>query len=383
LKGRAGKFKIIGYIWGKITILMNLIEALEEIEDFRSDKGLRYPLSPLLLVTIISIISGHQGYREISRFAKANQDIFLELFPSKRTVMPSHVTFREVIKGIDFEQVKDAFHTWALQYVTISDDEWFAVDGKCLGSTIESYSTSYQNFVSLISVFSHQRGQVLAVDSLENKKASEIPTVQEIIKMLDLEGVIFTLDALHCQKKTVDAILETNNHFVIQVKLNQPKLTEACISIADACEPLTMDHSQKRSRGRNEIREVYVYTADERIPKGWRGIKTVIKVVRKTVRDGLGSIETSFYISDIERAAKVFAKGIRGHWSVENRLHYVKDVLQGEDNAGIAKDNGVKTLSILKNMAINISRENGYDSIKDAQVYFASNVEELLLIVRT
>ena len=81
--------------------------------------------------------------------------------------------------------------------------------------------------------------------------------------------------------------------------------------------------------------------------------------------------------------AEMFAEGIRGHWSVENRLHYVKDVIQHEDDSGIKKGNGIETLSILKNTAINISRELGFDSIKGAGIHFASNVKELMEYFRT
>jgi hypothetical protein len=180
---------------------MNLVESLEEIPDFRRRVGMRYPLAPTLLIVIMSIISGRQSYREMSQFATANADVFLKFYSKKRTKLPSHVTFREIIKGIDFEQVLVVFESWALQYVSIKRDEWFSIDGKALGSTVRHPSTHYQNFVSLVSVFSHKRGQVIKVGSLEQKKSSEIPTVTELLKSLDLEDVVYTLDALHCQKK--------------------------------------------------------------------------------------------------------------------------------------------------------------------------------------
>jgi len=182
-------------------IVMNLIECLSEIKDFRRQAGLRYELTSMLLITIMSIISGKTAYREIAAFTRANKKLFKRFFKSKTKKLPSHVTFREVIKGIDFEEVLVPFHKWSQEYVTIDADEFLAVDGKVLGSTVSDYSTSYQNFVSLVSIFSHKRGQVIKVSKLENKKESEIPTVKELIKILGLKNVTFTLDALHCQKK--------------------------------------------------------------------------------------------------------------------------------------------------------------------------------------
>lgn len=180
---------------------MTLIEGLQNISDFRRKQGRRYPLTALLLMTIMSIMSGRCRYREIAAFARANQEEFLTFFHLKCPRLASHVTFREVIKGVDFDEVNTAFTQWARQYITLEPEEWLAVDGKALGSTVTEYDSAYQNFVSLVSVFSHKRGQVLGTSKLENLKSSEIPTVQALIDTLDLHGVVFTLDALHCQKK--------------------------------------------------------------------------------------------------------------------------------------------------------------------------------------
>jgi hypothetical protein len=180
---------------------MTLIESLQTIPDFRRKQGRRYPLTALLLITIMSIMSGRCRYREIAAFAKANQKDLLKFFHLKRKRLASHVTFREVIKGVDFDEVIVAFNQWASQYVTLAPEEWLAMDGKALASTVTEYETSYQNFVSLVSVFSHKRGQVLKTAKLENQKSSEIPTVRALIEALDLQGVVISLDALHCQKK--------------------------------------------------------------------------------------------------------------------------------------------------------------------------------------
>ena len=181
---------------------MTLIESLQTIPDFRRKQGQRYPLIAVLLITIMSIMSGRCRYREIAAFAKANRKELLIFFHlQKRKRLPSHVTFREILKGIDFDEVCAAFNNWAGQYITIEDNEWWAMDGKALASTVTDADTSYQNFVSLVSLFSHKRGQVLKTAKFENQKSSEIPTVRALIEALDLQNVIITLDALHCQKK--------------------------------------------------------------------------------------------------------------------------------------------------------------------------------------
>jgi len=180
---------------------MNLIDSLEKIKDFRRKEGLRYPLAPVLLIIIMAIMSGRFGYREIAQFAAANKSELLKFFKLKRDRLPSHVTFRQVIKSINFDEAASIFKEWALQYIKVKDGEWFSIDGKAIASTVTDYDKRYQNFVSLVSLFSHKRGQVLSAEKFENNKSGEIAAVMDLINTLDLQGVVLTLDALHCQKK--------------------------------------------------------------------------------------------------------------------------------------------------------------------------------------
>lgn len=116
----------------------------------------------------------------------------------------------------------------------------------------------------------------------------------------------------------------------------------------------------------------------------WKGLQRIIHVERRFVRKDKKTKSHCYYISSLDSDdAEMFEKGIRGHWSIENRLHWVKDVMQYEDDSGIKKGNGIETLSILKNVAINISRELGFDSIKGANIHFASNIKELMTCFRT
>jgi hypothetical protein len=103
--------------------------------------------------------------------------------------------------GLDYEELTRVFSEWARQYGKVASDEWAGIDGKGLKNTVTNCSSSEQNFVNVVSVFTHQRGIVLGLKVMENKKTSEIKTVQELLETLDLKGYVFTLDALHCQKK--------------------------------------------------------------------------------------------------------------------------------------------------------------------------------------
>ena len=181
---------------------MNLIEHLNQIEDPRRKQGQRFPLTTLLLIVIMGIMSGHFAYREIIHFSNANKKDLIKNLRIKHKRIPSHVTIREIVKRIDFDSLNNAFYKWASSYVKIEKNDWFCIDGKSIKSTVEDYDRPYQNFVSLVSVFSPKRGQVIKTSAFENKKESEILIVEQLIEILDIKDAVLTLDALHCKKNS-------------------------------------------------------------------------------------------------------------------------------------------------------------------------------------
>ena len=181
---------------------MNLIDQLNQVKDPRRKQGQRFPLTTVLLIIIMGIISGRYGYREITVFSKANQKDLIKNLRIKHKRIPSHVSIRDVIMRIDFDALNAAFYKWASAYVKIGKNDWLSIDGKSIKSTVEDYDKSYQNFVSLVSVFSQKRGQVVKVSAFENKKTSEISVVHQLIEMLDIKDAVITLDALHCKKNS-------------------------------------------------------------------------------------------------------------------------------------------------------------------------------------
>lgn len=185
-------------------------------------------------------------------------------------------------------------------------------------------------------------------------------------------------------KKTLKTIIESKNNYLVQVKGNQPNLLKALKETAETQKPISTYENKEKSRGRNEHRKVLLFKPIDSIPPGWIELNSIIHVERIAKRKGKITNEKTFYISSLKSEdAELFAKGIRGHWSIENRLHWVKDVMQNEDKAAIKKGNGIEALSVFRNIAINITRGLGYDSIKNAQIYFASNVKELYKKIRT
>lgn len=168
------------------------------------------------------------------------------------------------------------------------------------------------------------------------------------------------------------------------MKPNQPNLLKAIKNTVENSEPADTCKSAEKNRGRTEIREVSVYYPLSDIPDGWPALNRIIYVERHFKTPKKLHQSKSYYISSVKSDdAEYFAAGIRGHRHIENRLHYVKDVIMKEDSSGIKNVNAAANLSVFRNMAVNIVRGNGFDSVKNASIYFSGNIMKLLKIMRT
>ena len=210
----------------KKEIKKNLFELLEELKDHRRKQGQRHSLQTILIVIIMAIMSGAKGERAVSRFAKNNEQELIRLLKIKRKKMPSRSVISGIIQNINFKKLENIFYKWSMQFISIKKNEWINLDGKAIRGTVANANSKMQDFVSLVTVFASRKQQVLSVGKINTKKENEIPTVRKLIEMLDLTGVIFTLDALHCQTKTVKTIIKTKNNYLIGVKGNQKRLYE-------------------------------------------------------------------------------------------------------------------------------------------------------------
>lgn len=187
---------------------LNLIEQLQQIPDYRHIKGRRHELWLVLLLIILGAMTGYWGYRPLEDFTVVHKQSLIEKLNLEVTTnFPSYSTFRRVLKTLDFQPLTDLFNSWASATVPPISGERLAIDGKGIRCTMTDYSQSYQNFISTVSVYSHQRGIVLRMQPMSNKKISEVAIVTQLISEFSAQQVMFTLDALHCQKKRCHGLL--------------------------------------------------------------------------------------------------------------------------------------------------------------------------------
>ena len=180
-----------------------LIEQLKTIPDWRRGRAVQHPLWLMLLMTLLGVMSGYTSLRGLADFMLRHQPEVTEHFGLETAKLPRYSTIRDMAQHVDVAYVVAIFMAWAATH-PIPEGAGIALDGKALGSTVQDCYGSAQNFVSVVSACVHGRADVMGQISFENGKTSEIGAVRDLLQQLDVVGVWFTMDALHCQKKRLN-----------------------------------------------------------------------------------------------------------------------------------------------------------------------------------
>ena len=367
--------------------MLTLIPFLKKVNDPRRRSGKRHPLWLILLLVVLGLMFGYLGYRDIEMFAKCNQKLIVKTFHLTIDRVPSYSTIRRAMIFVNTSDLVESFNQWARQFATPNNlTDWVSIDGKSLRSTCKNCDNSSQNFVSIVSLFSQTSGLVLKLQNFQNKKSSEIGQVQELVRDYPKSGQVFTLDALHCQKETTTLITESKNHYIIALKGNQKNLLKHAVKITENESPRSQSQSVDISHGRHIVRKVSVFDIPPLVSPSleklkWSKITSLIKVERSGTRGKKDYEHLAYYISSLSGTAEIFAAKIRGHWLIENQLHWVKDVFFKEDTWPRHNDTAVTNLSLLKTIAINFYRFLGFSSLKIGQRWLNYELEKLIILL--
>lgn len=240
--------------------------------------------------------------------------------------------------------------------------------------------------MSILSLFSHNTGLVVRLQKIENKKTSEIRQAQELVKAYPHKGNVFTLDTLHCQKETTTLITQSQNDYIIPVKCNQKNLFKQVVHITENQPPRSQSQSVDISHGRHLSRKVSVFDIpDQKLQDfeklKWGKITSLIKVERSGTRGKKEYEHVAYYISSLSVDAEIFASKIRGHWLIENQLHWVKDVVFKEDIWPRHNYIAVTNLSLLTTIALNLYRLLGFSSLTCGQRWLNYQLEKLIILL--
>lgn len=337
---------------------MSLIDHLSVIEDTRSNINQKHDLIDVMFLVISALASGCEGWQDIEIYGEEKL-AWLKKYRPFINGIPRRHTIARILRAVVAESLLEALAQWVNEQRTTQHKPVIAFDGKVLRG---SYRNDKKTALQLVTAYDTERGLVLSQKPTETKNG-EINVVRQLIDILNVKGSIITVDALHCQRETLEKIAEKKAHVVVQVKNNQPKLREAVVSqfqaVFDAQKEKVVTEIKQEHHGRKERRYVFQLKAKlpEELKDKWPTVRSIIAVERHRLSNGKGTVETSYYISSLSPNNKLIGHYIRQHWRIENSQHYVLDVVFKEDESRIALDGAVENIALFRRFVMNMLQQ--------------------------
>jgi len=337
---------------------MTLDQIVSIVTDPRKNKNQKDTLFELILVIISSIISGYYAPDEMADFAKEKRG-WLQKFAPFEFGTPSHETIRYFLCAINPTHLVQCFIQFASTVNLDFSQDVISIDGKTIRGS--GYHNSL-DAIHVISAWSNEHGITLAALESIGKK-NEIKTIPQVIDMLGVKGATMTTDAMGCQKEICKKIIDSGNHYVLQIKDNQKGLLDQIKAyhhrlFRTGFEDVRYSEFEtvEKGHGRIEIRKYTQFELSDWVEgkDQWSGLTTAVHVHR--TRDIKGKVQTeeSWYISSRDPDGEKSAKAIRQHWGVENGLHWRLDVIFDDDNCQMHSGFGPLNLSLIKRFCMNL-----------------------------
>lgn len=339
----------------------NLKDCFAALPDPRSGPAQRHELLDILLIAVCALLCGADSFTEIAEFGRC-QVGWLRTWLKLPNGIPSHDTFNRVFGLIEPAQFMDCFIRWTQGLRTAIAGEVIAVDGK----TLRGSRTHARSPVHLVNVWATQNRLVLGQLKVADH-SNEITALPPLLRALELAGCIVTVDAMGCQKQVAREIHEADADYVLALKGNQATLpgeVQAFLDDAHARGFAGVAHqtvaSLDKEHGRHETRRYWIteaidWCADRAQWEGWRSVGMV-----ESVREVRGQVTTErrYYLSSLPADAPRFAAAVRGHWEIENCVHWVLDVQLGEDRCAVRQQHAAQNLSALRVLCLNLLRQD-------------------------
>jgi len=339
-------------------------EHFGDLTDPRIDRTKLHKLLDILVIAICAVICGADSWEDVEAFGHAKIE-WLSTFLELPNGIPSHDTFNRVFARLDAEQFQASFLNWMSAVSEVIGGQVIAIDGKVLRRSHDRGIG--KGAIDMVSAWASANQLVLGQVKVDDK-SNEITAIPQLLEALEVAGCIVTIDAMGCQTKIAEMIIEKEAEYVLALKDNQGNLFEDTRKLfADLESSLytayayDYDKTVNKDHGRIEIRECWTISDPEILChlRGFDNWKKLLTVSRIRSQRWIGeekTCEDRYHIASIIGAQKVLSAA-RSHWGIENGLHWTLDLAFDEDRCRVRKDNGPANFAVLRHIALNLLKQ--------------------------
>lgn len=339
------------------NVSVRLEDHFAELTDPRRRESI-HPLVNVLTIAICAVICGADDFVAIARFGEARRDWFAK-FLDLSAGIPSHDRFNAILAALKPAEFEKCLLSW-IAALHQTDGRIVSIDGKTLRGSYDSASS--KSAIHMVSAWA-SANQISLGQVVTDAKSNEITAIPKLLKMLEIKGTLVTIDAMGCQTEIAQTILDEEADYCLAVKGNQPTLENGIAAYFDkhlqndfADVRVRRHETHEKGHGRVEERYYYLCPVPPDLPhrERWPGLKAIGLALNITQRDGKETIAIRHYIVSRYLSGRRFAEAVRGHWSIENQLHWQLDVSFGEDKSRIRQGHADANFSILRRTALSM-----------------------------